>query len=356
MHRDAVDRWCILVIYQVLLGPSACPSAIIEPIMDLNTPTPLAPPPEPLSPVSSGGALWVHRRREQAAAKWVLFPKIHLQIPIPIPIPVPIPILFLIQRSLQVTLALGLLSWPLTPCWAQSPEQARPQAPVLANAPPASSLRLGAYVWPTAQSLDYTLALKTHGLTLHASATMGWQTQGSRYQAHLEMRLPWVGSRSQHSSGLLSEAGVEPLSFTDKQRKALSVSVDREHATIELADHAGRVPLQKEHQDALSVYFELAGLLGGMSPPYPTGQTLTLPVFMAQTTENWPFKLLGPESLSSPMGEIKTLRVERLKRSPSDTQHVELWLAPSLGFLPARILIEEANGERIDQRIDAKNP
>ena len=239
---------------------------------------------------------------------------------------------------------------------AQPPAQLSHQAPSPNATTGLAQVRQGAYVWPQAQSVDYKIELKTHGFTLRANATMAWQTQGSRYQAHLEMRLPWVGSRSQRSSGLLSESGVQPLSFTDKQRKEFTVTVDRERGRIELADHAGTVPLQIEHQDALSVYFELAGLLAGMTPPYPVGQSLTLPVFMAQTTENWPFKLIAQENLMTPSGELKTLKIERLKRFASDTQHVELWLAPSLGFLPARILIDQAGGDRIDQWIESHKP
>ncbi len=237
-----------------------------------------------------------------------------------------------------------------------APAQLSQQAPTPNASAGLAQVRQGAYVWPQAQSLDYKMELKTHGFTLRANATMAWQTQGSRYQAHLEMRLPWVGSRSQHSSGVLSESGVQPLSFTDKQRKEFTVTVDRERGRIELADHAGTVPLQKEHQDALSVYFELAGLLAGMTPPYPVGQSLTLPVFMAQTTENWPFKLIAQENLMTPAGELKTLKIERMKRFATDTQHVELWLAPSLGFLPARILIDQAGGDRIDQWIESHKP
>ena len=253
----------------------------------------------------------------------------------------------------RLTCLLGLLlSAALTLTWALTPT---PPAS-LSSAGLPSTLKLGAYVWPVAQSLEYKMALKTHGFTLPASATMEWQTQGTRYQAKLETRLPLVGSRSQHSSGVLSPQGVEPLRFSDNQRRELTATVDREHARIELADHAGPVPLQKEHQDALSIYFELAGLMGGLSPPYPMGQTLTLPVFMAQTTEMWPFKLISQEPLTTPMGVLNTFKIERLKRFAGDTQHVELWLAPSLGFLPARILIEQTDGERIEQWVQSQKP
>jgi len=244
-----------------------------------------------------------------------------------------------------------LLGTSITLAWAQTTP---PLATTSTGQP--STFKLGAYVWPVAQSLEYKMALKTHGFTLPASATLEWQTQGARYQAQLEMRLPLVGSRRQHSSGVLSAQGVEPLRFSDNQRKELTATVDRERARIELADHAGSVPLQKEHQDALSVYFELAGLLGGLSPPYPIGQTLTLPLFMVQTTEMWPFKLIAQEPLTTPMGVLNTFKIERLNRFAADTQHVELWLAPSLGFLPARILIEQTDGERIEQWVQSQKP
>ena len=65
--------------------------------------------------------------------------------------------------------------------------------------------------------------------------------------------------------------------------------------------------------------------------------------------EAWTFPIDAPEKLSLPGGEQQVLKLTRLPRRDFD-QKVELWLAPALGYLPARILITQSNGDFIDQQ------
>ena len=231
-------------------------------------------------------------------------------------------------------------------------------APVLAQTPGTQSVQWGAYKFNTGAQLDYQIRGESHGISYNAKAQITWRVQAQRYNAKFEIQMPlFFGTRTQWSEGLLSEQGVKPLVFTDRHRKTQTVTIDPESGLIKWADtNATTLPLERQHQDALSVLFQLGGLLAGMGEPLPFGSTLKLPVLMAQTNEQWTLRLDSKENLNLPYGELSSLKISRLPRSNSDKQKFTLWLSPTLGFMPVRILIEEDNQDTVDQRLTGFKP
>ena len=59
------------------------------------------------------------------------------------------------------------------------------------------------------------------------------------------------------------------------------------------------------------------------------------------------FSVINQMSFRVP--DVATLRLVRNPRREFD-QKLEVWLAPGLAFLPARIRITEANGDYVDQK------
>jgi len=216
----------------------------------------------------------------------------------------------------------------------------------------ANFLQFGAFKFNPYAQLDYQINGQTRGLNYNAQAQITWKAAGQNYNAKFDIKLPlFFGTRTQVSEGLLSDQGLKPLTFSDRHRKTQTVLIDQAAGQIRLADGSTSLPLEKLHQDALSVFFQLGGLLAGLSEPYPFSSTMRLPVLMAQTNEHWTFKLEALDHLKLPVGEVAALRVLRLPRSPTDKQKLTIWLSPNLGFLPARILIEEENQDLVDQRL-----
>ncbi len=213
-------------------------------------------------------------------------------------------------------------------------------------------LQFGAYKFNPYAQLDYHLQGQTHGLNYNAQAQITWKATGQTYNAKFDIKLPlFLGTRSQLSEGQLSAQGIKPLVFTDRHRKSQTVVIDQEGGQVRLAEASSTIPLEKLHQDALSVFFQISGLLAGLAEPYPFATTLKLPVLMAQTNEHWTFRLDSLDHLKLPLGDVAALKVQRLPRSPSDKQKLTVWFSPSLGFLPVRILIEEENRDQVDQRL-----
>jgi hypothetical protein len=75
----------------------------------------------------------------------------------------------------------------------------------------------------------------------------------------------------------------------------------------------------------------------------------------ATGADRWTFTVEAPETLHLPAGELDTLKLQRLPRRDYD-QKAELWLAPSMGYLPVRIKITQANGDYADLRLRASSP
>jgi hypothetical protein len=56
------------------------------------------------------------------------------------------------------------------------------------------------------------------------------------------------------------------------------------------------------------------------------------------------------EKLPTALGELDTIRLTKRREAPDDKQ-TEVWLAPSLHYLPVRVLVTDNNGNRADQII-----
>ena len=64
--------------------------------------------------------------------------------------------------------------------------------------------------------------------------------------------------------------------------------------------------------------------------------------------ENWPIETIGDETIRTAQGYLETRHFKRLPRHDGDLRRIDVWLAPSLGWLPARIMQTEPNGTQVE--------
>jgi hypothetical protein len=64
--------------------------------------------------------------------------------------------------------------------------------------------------------------------------------------------------------------------------------------------------------------------------------------------ENWPVETIGDETIRTAEGYLDTRHFKRLPRHDGDMRRIDVWLAPSLGWLPARIVQTEPNGTQFE--------
>ncbi|MCX7741987.1 MAG: DUF3108 domain-containing protein [Tepidimonas sp.] len=221
----------------------------------------------------------------------------------------------------------------------------------MAAASPAAapSVATHAWPWPRAAELLYDVEGQARGVGYHARATLQWQADGRHYDLALTLRALWL-QRSQHSHGELGPGGLRPRQFADRARRERTLSfawgpdgagqAQREDGSSSAAVPAGT-------QDRLSLFVQLGALLlrDGAAP----GQRWTLPVAGWGGPALWTFEVGGTETLVLGGTPTSAVRVQRL--GPGDEVQITLWYQPTWAPLPVRVLLQETDGQRVDQTL-----
>lgn len=212
---------------------------------------------------------------------------------------------------------------------------------------------------PPSVRLTFEVSGEAKKFNYRANATLAWRRDGDHYEARQEIKAFLLGSRSQSSTGLVTPAGLQPQRFVDQARKAQTASFDFAAGRATFSGGNAPAAIAAGAQDRLSVFIQLGALLAAAPERYPDGTRITLTTVGARNADRWAFSIEGTEMLDLPIGPTPALKLQRLpRRDARDAdQKAELWLAPSLGFLPARIRITQGNGDYADLQLSDKgNP
>jgi hypothetical protein len=180
------------------------------------------------------------------------------------------------------------------------------------------------------------------------NAELAWQQNGEDYDTRLEISAFGL-SRVQTSRGLVTPQGLAPIRFSDKYRSEVAAHFNREKGMVTFSANSPDVALQPGAQDRLSIMIQLAAMIAAAPARFPLDTIIATQTIGPRDADTWLFTVGVQETLSLPGGNLPALKLQRNPRQEFD-QRVELWLAPALGYLPARIRITEPNGDYIDQK------
>lgn len=223
-------------------------------------------------------------------------------------------------------------------------------APPVAEAPRAAPVSL-----PGSLRLNYRITGEVRQLTYTASGELLWLHDGKTYDARMEVGAFLLGSRVQTSRGLITAEGLAPTRFGDKVRSEVAAHFERDKGKIIFSANTPEVALQPGAQDQLSIFIQLASLIGGDPARYPKGSTLEMQAVGPRDAETWRFVVDGEELLQLPVDTLTALKLTRLPQKTYDIT-AELWLAPSMGYLPVRIRLTQNNDDFIDQQLRSSEP
>lgn len=219
-------------------------------------------------------------------------------------------------------------------------------APAPARPPREPLYVVSAYTVPGSMRLKYKV--EANKFPFGANAELQWQHVGEGYDARLELSA-FGQTRVQSSRGQVTADGLAPIRFSDKYRSEVAAHFNREKGKVTFSANTPDAPLLSGAQDRLSILVQLAAMVAGDPAHYQPATTITIQTIGPRDADTWLFTVEREEKLRLPGGELNTLKLVRNPRQEFD-QKVELWLAPALGYLPARIRFTEPNGEYIDQQ------
>lgn len=180
--------------------------------------------------------------------------------------------------------------------------------------------------------------------------TIHWRTDGHTYDLSVSMPVPFVGPFTYRSEGRIDAFGVAPDRYVEKRgKRPEDIAIfNRELRQVVFTRTPNNAPLPDGVQDRFSMLMQLSGLLRGNPAAYKPGVTQQFFVIDNNSGETWPITVIGDEQVQTQAGIVAARHFMRLPRRDGDTRRIDMWLAPSLGWLPARLVQTEPNGAQIE--------
>lgn len=181
--------------------------------------------------------------------------------------------------------------------------------------------------------------------------TIHWSSDGkTHYEMVVSVPLPFVGTFSYSSHGHIDAFGLAPDQYIEKRghRPADFSIFNRTSKQIIFTKTPASLPLTDGSQDRFSMVMQLASLVRGDPSVYKPGVTRQFFVVDNDSGENWPIETIGDETIRTSQGFVSARHFMRLPRHDGDRRRIDVWLAPSLGWLPVRIMQTEPNGTEIE--------
>ncbi|MBR7960547.1 DUF3108 domain-containing protein [Burkholderia latens] len=180
--------------------------------------------------------------------------------------------------------------------------------------------------------------------------TIHWRTDGHAYDLSVSMPVPFVGPFAYRSEGRIDAFGVAPDRYVEKRgKRPEDIAIfNREIRQVVFTRTPNNAPLPDGVQDRFSMLMQLSGLVRGNPSAYKPGVTQQFFVIDNNNGETWPITVIGDEDVQTQAGIVRARHFMRLPRREGDTRRIDMWLAPSLGWLPARLVQSEPNGAQIE--------
>jgi uncharacterized protein DUF3108 len=151
--------------------------------------------------------------------------------------------------------------------------------------------------------------------------------------------------------GRIFPEGLRPDEYRDERPFGwvASAKFDWESRSV-TQEHKGKsetLQMQGTAQDPLSLAYTFAFVP-------PEGKEYDVVRADGRGLTPFRFAVLGNEKLATPLGEIQTLHIAKVRDGPDD-KSTDIWFAVDRNFLPVRVLVVDKDGSRVDQivtRID----
>ncbi len=229
-----------------------------------------------------------------------------------------------------------------------------------ASAPASSSaVSAPAFEWPPSTRLSYRLTGDFRG-PVEGQAQVEWLRDGLRYQVHLDVAVgpsfAPVLSRRTSSEGLITAEGLRPERFDEATqvllREPRRLRIDMAGPVVLLAN-GNQTARPDGLQDTASQFVQLSWLFTNRPELLRSGQTLSMPLAMPRRVQMWHYEVGETLVLDTPAGPVEAVHVRPRPEVANMARRggelvPEAWFAPSLQYLPVRILIRQEGGNFVD--------
>ena len=113
------------------------------------------------------------------------------------------------------------------------------------------------------------------------------------------------------------------------------------------------VPTLPGAQDEASQFVQLTWLFTTQPERLKVGRSVEMPLAISRKLETWIYDVVAEEPLFFSFGQVATFQLRPRRAAQGGDLTPEIWIAPSLQYLPVRILIRDDKGNWVDLMLDA---
>jgi Protein of unknown function (DUF3108) len=229
---------------------------------------------------------------------------------------------------------------------------------VASAAPLSSSVPQEFLAWPPSTRLTYVLTGTAKGGPVEGQATVEWLRSGNRYQVFMEASVgpsfaPLM-TRRDSSEGEITADGLSPSRYSQETKVVLqkprrqTIFLDADRIRFPNGTEA---PRPAGVQDSVSQFVHLTWLFTTHPDWLVAGRSIELPLALPRQVSPWTYDVVGAQTqYTLTAGPVETMHVKprRESKGTGGDLTVELWVAPSLQYLPVRIVIKQDAETYID--------
>lgn len=210
-------------------------------------------------------------------------------------------------------------------------------APVQAAEPALAEAPLPVYPTRVARSFSLLYQMQRGGIS--GSGEFSWKRSGDSYESHLKGSIAGFTVLNWASSGGFDASGVAPARYLESRigKSDREAVFRRDLSVVDFSGVSPDIPLLPGTQDRLSWMVQLPAILAADPTKAKEGARVAMYVVGVRGRgETWTFESSGAESIKTPAGTMRAVKLTRELRKAEDT-HAEVWVDPSRQYLPVRI-------------------
>jgi hypothetical protein len=240
---------------------------------------------------------------------------------------------------------------------AEAQAQAQPDAAAQAASAPAavaSQARAEAPSldhWPTDTRLTYQLSGQFRG-PLYGDAHVQWQREGAKYQVRLDVRIQVFGTQVITSQGDVTPDGLVPRAYEElRPGKRRFAQLGDEVIVLE---NGRTLPRPPGVQDTASQFVEFSQRFATGKEVLEVGRSVSVWLARPGGLDQWTYDIVGRVTLRTPkLGDVEAFHLKPQSiPNPRGNITAEMWIAPSLQYLPVRIKVVMGNEAWLDLIVD----
>ena len=209
---------------------------------------------------------------------------------------------------------------------------------------PSASDSATEFDWPPSTQLRYDLVGNFRG-PVKGWAEVNWLRDGDHYQVTLELRVPPLFGRRILSDGVVGPDGLSPRRYDQETEMLLRDTVRDtlllDEDAVQLAN-GQRTRSLPGMQDTASQFVQMTWLFLTQPDLLKVGGAVEFPLALPRRVVSWRYEVVEQVPIQLPFGEALCFHLKPAAGlSQPGELLVETWVAPSLQYLPVRILVRQ---------------